>query len=214
MNFVPLECILDELLGGGLHIKKITQVYGPPGSGKTNIALQATVNAVKMGKKVVFIDSESGFSEERLGQIAGEKKQQVLDNTYLLEPASMREQGQMIKDLVRYKDVGLVVVDSIVYHYRLEMDQDKPRSSSRVLGRQLADLLELSRKKDLAVLVTNQVYTSIDTGRVEPVGGDTLKYGSKIVLELKPERKAKLIKHLFVESGKEKNFNIAEQGIV
>lgn len=215
MNFIPLESSLDELLGGGLHIKRITQVYGPPGSGKTNIALQATVNAVKMGKKVVFIDTENGFSEERLSQIAGEEKQKVLENTFLLEPSNMKEQGRMIASLTSREDIGLVIVDSMVYHYRLEMDRENPRDASRVLGKQLSTLLELSRKNDLAVLITNQVYTSIENGRIEPVGGDTLKYGSKVVLELKNEpRRAKLVKHLFVRSGQERDFRINGKGIL
>jgi DNA repair protein RadB len=215
MNLVPLNCVLDEILGGGIPARSITQVYGPPGSGKTNIAMQAAVNAVKMGKKVAYIDAESGFSERRLEQIAGKEKQRVLENTYFFEPSNMKEQGEFIKELAKYKDLGLIVVDSIVYHYRLEMDQENPRAASQALGQQLAQLLDLARKKNLAVLITNQVYTNIDNGHVEPVGGDTLKYGSKVVLELEREpRKARLVKHLFMESGKEREFKIVERGVV
>ena len=35
--------------------KTITQIYGAPASGKTNLCLCATVNEVKKGKKVIFL---------------------------------------------------------------------------------------------------------------------------------------------------------------
>jgi len=215
MNSVPLNCPLDELLGGGIRARTITQVYGPPGSGKTNIAMQAAVNAVKMGKKVAFIDPESSFSEKRLEQIAGKDSKKVLENTFLFEPSSMKEQGKVIASLEKQEGLGLIIVDSIVYYYRLEMDKENPRPASQELGLQVAQLLDLARKKGLAVLVTNQVYTDIDTGRVEPVGGDTLKYGSKIILELSKEpRKARLVKHQFLKSGREKEFKIVGKGVI
>jgi len=66
----------DTLLGGGLQSRCITHIYGSPGSGKTNIALMATANAVKNGK-VIYIDSEGSFSVERLRQISGEKIDEV-----------------------------------------------------------------------------------------------------------------------------------------
>lgn len=215
MEFVPLNCGLDELLGGGIRTRTITQIYGPPGSGKTNIALQAAVNAARMGKRVVFIDPESGFSEKRLEQMVGKDKEKILKKIILFEPENFEEQGKIISSLWNLDDVGLVIVDSIVYHYRLEMDQENPRPLSQELGRQVAELLNLARKKNLAVLITNQVYTNVDNGHVEPVGGDTLKYGSKIIIELSKEpRKARLVKHKFLKSGKEVEFRIVGRGVI
>ncbi|MCD6414347.1 MAG: DNA repair and recombination protein RadB [Candidatus Diapherotrites archaeon] len=215
MNCIPLNCSIDELMGGGIRARTITQVYGPPGSGKTNIALQASINAVKMGKRAVFIDPESGFSEKRLEQMVGKDKEKILSSIILFEPGSFGEQGKIISSLWELDDIGLVVVDSIVYHYRLEMDQENPRPLSQELGRQVGELLNLARKKDLAVLITNQVYTNMDNGHVEPVGGDTLKYGSKVIVEITKEpRKAKLIKHKFLKSGKEVEFKIVGKGVI
>jgi DNA repair protein RadB len=214
MNSVPLNCGLDELLGGGVRARTITQVYGPSGSGKTNLAMQAAVNAVRMGKKVAFIDPESGFSEKRLQQIAGKDYERVLENTFLFEPSSLKEQGDVIAGLAKHEGLGLIIVDSIVYYYRLEMDHEKPREAHQELGLQLAQLLDLARKKNLSVLVTNQVYSDVDTGNVEPVGGDILKYGSKIIMELSKEpRKARLVKHKFLKSGQEKDFEIIGKGL-
>ena len=35
---------LDKLLDGGIEKRNITQIYGPPGSGKTNISLILCLN--------------------------------------------------------------------------------------------------------------------------------------------------------------------------
>ena len=37
---IPTNSSLDKLLGGGIEKGSITQFYGPPGSGKTNISLK------------------------------------------------------------------------------------------------------------------------------------------------------------------------------
>ena len=40
---------IDSLIGGGIEKGVITQFYGPPGSGKTNIALNLLVQNAKNG---------------------------------------------------------------------------------------------------------------------------------------------------------------------
>ena len=121
---IPTNSPLDELFGNGIMARTVTQVYGPPGSGKSNIAMQALVNCVRMGKKVAFIDPEGSFSPQRLEQMAPTDKQRVLDNTYLSEPSSLDEQAQAIAGLEEKDDIALIIVDSIVYYYRLEMDRE------------------------------------------------------------------------------------------
>ena len=217
INCIPLNCGLDELLGGGVLTGAVTQVYGPAGAGKTNIGLQAVVNCVRMGKKAVFIDTEGAFNRQRLKQIAGIDYEKVIENTYLIEPHNFKDQSEAMKEMENIdKDVALIVVDSMVYHYRLEKEPSNPLAISQVLGVQAANLLKIARTKNIAVLLTNQVYTNLDTKTIEPVGGDVLKYASKITLALSenPERAAKLVKHMFKKTGSVQRFTIAEKGLV
>jgi DNA repair protein RadB len=80
----------------------------------------------------------------------------------------------------------------------------------------MAQLLDLARKKNAAVLITNQVYSNPDTNSIEPVAGYTLKYASKIVLGLENrfERTAHLIRHQFKREGEAIKYRITETGIV
>ena len=61
--------VLDFILGGGLEKDVVTTIYGPSGSGKTNLCIVAIANVAKDDKKVLFLDTEGGFSVERIKQI-------------------------------------------------------------------------------------------------------------------------------------------------
>jgi DNA repair protein RadB len=204
---------LDMLLGGGLQPRTVTHVYGSPGAGKTNIALMATVSAAKAGK-VVYIDAEGGFSVERLRQIAGDKSDEILRNMILIEPTEFDEQKVAIgklNEIVPSSGASLVIVDSIAVLYRLEEDKDV-----KDLGRQLAKLLRIARKYNVPVLITNQIYTDIDTGKMVPVGGDIIRYWAKISIEIEKRegmRAAVVRKHKFLPENMRMEFRITDKGM-
>ncbi len=210
---VSIQKDFDAMLGGGLIPGNITHIYGPPASGKTNIAIIAARNAAKEGK-VIYIDPEGGFSVERMKQIAGEDFDAVLKNLLLIEPTDYDEQKVAIKkldELVPKTNAKLVIVDSIAVLYRLEEEKD-----IKELGRQLAQLLRVARKFQIPVLITNQVYTDINTQKIVPVGGDILRYWAKIVIALEKTnevRAAVLEKHKFVKEGIRLEFEISQKGI-
>ncbi|OYT53961.1 MAG: DNA repair and recombination protein RadB [Candidatus Altiarchaeales archaeon ex4484_2] len=205
---------LDGFLGGGLIPRTLTCVYGPPASGKTNLALIAA-SKVAMNDKTVFVDAEGGFSIERLKQICGEDLDTVLENILVLEPHDFNEQRVAVSKLdevVRKTETRLVIVDSIGVLYRLEERRD-----TKELGRMLAKLMEVARKNDIPVLLTNQVYTDIDTGVIVPVGGSIIKYWCKVIIELESRegyRRAVLRKHKFLKEGRILDFTIADEGIM
>lgn len=136
---IPLGCCIDDILGGGLETKVITQIYGPPGSGKTNLCMQASVSTVDQGRKVVYVDTEAGHSFERLRQIAGKEYAKVLKSCIVFEPLSFDDQGFIMENLDRVvnKKFGLIVLDSAVSLYRLARDDETASQVNR--GTQRAD---------------------------------------------------------------------------
>ncbi len=206
---------LDVLFGGGLQPGNITHLYGVPASGKTNIALMATAAGAEKGK-VVYIDCEGGFSTERLKQICGERFMKTLKNILLVEPTDFDEQKIAVKrltDILSSSDVSLIVVDSISVFYRLETERN-----TKELGKQISALLRIARKYEVPVLMLNQVYTNIDSGKIVPVGGDITRYWSKIMIELQREQGAEtktaiLRKHKFLPEGIQLRFKITQEGI-
>ncbi len=210
---------LDELLGGGIEKNTLTNVYGPPGCGKTTLCLQTTVSCIKEGKKVVFIDTEGGFSKERLGQIAGDLEG-PLDEIILIEPDNFDNQDENVDRLDKIcekKDVGLIVLDSLVTLYRLELSNGDTRDINSRLANQLSVLSNLSRKREIPVLITNQIYADIENGGVELVSRDIAKYQSKCLIEMKKfergKRLAILRKHRSRPEGEETQVVITGTGM-
>ncbi|NLT52905.1 MAG: DNA repair protein RadB, partial [Ignavibacteria bacterium] len=73
----------------------------------------------------IFVDTEGGFSVERVRQIVGsENYESVLNNIFLLKPTSFEEQKKdfvKLLGLVKKDDIGLIVVDGMAMLYRLEI---------------------------------------------------------------------------------------------
>jgi len=210
--------ILDSFLDGGYETDAITTLYGPSGSGKTNLAVLAAVKIAETGKKVIYIDTEGGFSVARLKQITSDYDK-VLQNIMFLQPTTFEEQKkdfEKLKELVNDK-IGLIIVDTIAMLYRLVRVQDV-QEVNRELGIQIGYLTEIARKKKIPILVTNQVYTSFESReKINMVGGDLLKYGSKCLIELQAghtgKRKAILRKHRSIAGEKETWFRIVDKGL-
>ena len=192
MNKIPTGSrILDNMLDGGYDPDIITTVYGPGGSGKTVLCLLCAINIAKDGKKVIYVDTEGSFSVERLKQITSSINidyKKILNNIVFLRPTRFEEQKksfEKLKDIVTDR-IGLIIVDTIAMLYRLELGKNEDvYEVNRELGKQIAFLSEITRKKHIPVLVTNQVYADFeDKEKVNIVGGDLLKYGSKCLIEL------------------------------
>ncbi|MBS3103196.1 DNA repair and recombination protein RadB [Candidatus Woesearchaeota archaeon] len=226
MNKIPTGSrILDNMLDGGYDPDIITTVYGPGGSGKTVLCLLCAINIAKDGKKVIYVDTEGSFSVERLKQITSSINidyKKILNNIVFLRPTRFEEQKksfEKLKDIVTDR-IGLIIVDTIAMLYRLELGKNEDvYEVNRELGKQIAFLSEITRKKHIPVLVTNQVYADFeDKEKVNIVGGDLLKYGSKCLIELQitpaGNRRAILRKHRSLEQEREITFKIVEGGII
>ena len=227
---------LNKWLYGGYENEIITMIAGPPASGKTNFAILSACSMAKKGEKVIFIDTEGGFSVERVKQIIGQDYEKVLENILLLKPTDFFEQRKIFNKLaeqVKKQQISLIVVDGMAMHYRLELGNVKNKESAssedikkinRALAWQMKTLSEISRKQKIPILITNQVYQEFlsDEERkkgikpgVNLVGGDLMKYWSKAIIELKNEngrRKAILLKHRSLPQ-KELSFEIRNSGI-
>jgi DNA repair protein RadB len=106
------------------------------------------------------------------------------------------------------------VVDSATALYRQEDLDDN--EAMRLLTRQMLHLLGLSRRHDLPVLVTNQVYMDPGRNRVVGLGGTALEHISKAIVRLEKidgRRRAVLAKHRSRPEGTRFDYEIVETGI-
>jgi len=225
---------LNKWLYGGYEKDVITMIAGPPGCGKTNFGILASCSQAKKGNKVIFVDTEGGFSVDRVKQIVGENYKKFLENILVMEITKFEDQKKFFDNLLKQinsEHVKLIVVDGMAMLYRLELgdavkskDDEKIRQVNREVAKQMRILAEITRMKKIPIIITNQVYTEFLSSEdfekgversVNIVGGDLFKYWSKCIIELKNDRgkkKAVLLKHRSLPQ-KEMSFEIKDLGI-
>jgi len=239
MEFEKVERIstgsydLNKWLYGGYEAGIVTMVAGPPGSGKTNMAVLVACSQAKKGNKVIFVDTEGGFSTDRIKQLAGENYEEILKNIFLISPSDFDEQKKIFVNLnnqLKKDQISLVVIDSMAMLYRLELGDAREegneniKNTNKEVARQMKLLAEISKKQGIPVFITNQVYRGFQSEEdwkngtereVNIVGGDLLQYWSKCIIELRNDRgrrKAILKKHRSLPE-KELGFEIKNEGI-
>ncbi|WP_134670097.1 DNA repair and recombination protein RadB [Halorussus marinus] len=219
---IPTGCgPLDDLLDGGFERGTVTQVYGPPAAGKTNVALGAAVEVAAAGGTAVYIDTE-GLSLARFEQVASAKADDVeeLTSRIVIEEAyDFEDQQQAVRDAGEFAErADLVVLDSATGFYRMERSEDTEGGEAlRKVASQVTHLLSLARKHDLAVVLTNQVYTDPDSDRTRPLGGHTLEHWTGTVVRIDRfrggNRRATLEKHRAKPAGETAQFEITDAGL-
>ncbi|MFB6104605.1 MAG: DNA repair and recombination protein RadB [Halobacteriaceae archaeon] len=219
---VPTGCDpLDELLGDGLERGAVTQFYGPPAAGKTNVALSAAVEVAVDGGTAVYIDTE-GLSVDRFHQVLDGCTDDVdaaADRIIISAAHDFDEQAEAVRDIEDLaSQADLVVLDSATGFYRVERANDAEGGETlRRVADQVTHLLGLARRYDFAVLLTNQVYTDPDTDRTRPLGGHTLQHWTATVVRLERfrggNRRATLESHRSKSTGESIQFKITDAGI-
>ncbi|HDP73898.1 MAG TPA: DNA repair and recombination protein RadB [Candidatus Woesearchaeota archaeon] len=214
---------LDDVLKGGFDSDTITTIYGPPGSGKTNICIVFSNHIAKNGK-IIYIDTENGFSIDRLRQI-NSSFEQVIQNIIFLTPKTFEEQTKAIELLDKEfsQDIKAIVIDSIALLYRLEIGKSSDvYEVNKQLGKQLLKLSVISREKSVPVVITTQVYSDFSkANELRLIGGDIISYISKTIIELGFPKGIKIPgarflevkKHRTIAESTRREFAIKERGV-
>jgi DNA repair protein RadB len=225
---------VDELLGGGFERGAVTQLYGPPAAGKTNLALSAAVETAVDGGTVVYIDTE-GVSVDRFQQLLeatvdtesprdedggdADDVEAVASRIVIEDALDFEEQAEAVRDAEEFAErADLIVLDSATGFYRLERTADGDEGEAlRSVTRQVTHLLSLARKHDLAVVLTNQVFADPDSDRTRGLGGNTLEHWTGTVVRLERfrggKRRATLEKHRSKPVGDSVQFRITDTGL-
>jgi DNA repair protein RadB len=193
---IPIGCQgLDNLLRGGFSRGEITLIYGEAATGKTTAVIQAATSAAKLGLKVLYIDSDRSFTQQRFQQIAKGQLQAVSQLIMLFFPETFNEQRAIIESLESYitKSLGLVVIDSMSSLYREAFSRaESIFTLNRDLSRQLAYLSELSASNRIACVITSQVHARLTPplGDIEPVARRALFHFPSSILRIRSTPKA------------------------
>ncbi len=183
---------LNKILGGGFQTGKLTEVYGPFKSGKTNLAhtISVTVQLPKerggIEGSAAYIDTENTFSKEKIKRIAkrfGLNQDDVLSKIYHARIYSSDHQSQMImkaETLCKTRNVRLIVLDSLMALLRNEyVGIGSLAKRQGVLNNMIHGLSRVAETYNCAVLLTNQVATKM-VGMFaadDAIGGNIVAHG-------------------------------------
>ncbi|XP_059458200.1 DNA repair protein RAD51 homolog 3 isoform X1 [Corylus avellana] len=193
---ITTSCVdLDNILGGGINCKEVTEIGGVPGIGKTQLGIQLAVNVQipvdygGLGGKAIYIDTEGSFMVERALQIAEAciedmsesdgllrkdfkacqlkmHPNNILENLFYFRVCSYTEQialtNYLEKFISEHKDVKIVIVDSVTFHFRQDFDDMALRT--RLLSGMALKLMKLAKVFSLAVVLLNQVTNKYTEG--------------------------------------------------
>jgi RecA/RadA recombinase len=187
---IPTGCVgLDEMLQGGFVRGEISLLYGEAATGKTTAVIQTAINAARLGFKVLYLDSDHSFTQQRFHQIAKSDSITASELILLFLPENFSEQRRIIESLESYLTpaLGLLIIDSVSSLYRASFSKaESVFTLNRDLGRQLAYLSELSSTGKVACVITSQVHARLTPpmGDIEPVARRALFHFPKTIVRL------------------------------
>lgn len=183
---------LDALLGGGVETQGILELIGQYGVGKTQIChalcvwVQQPTATGGLEGTALYIDTEGTFRPERILEIArghGLPTDAVLKHIIVARAFNSDHQvliAEKLDEIIKEKNVKLVIVDSIISHFRAEyLGRESLPTRQQRLNQHLHRLLRMAEVFNLPVVVTNQVVASPDVffGPPDrPAGGHILAH--------------------------------------
>jgi DNA repair protein RadA len=223
---------LDDLLGGGVETQGVLELIGQYGVGKTQIChaacvfVQLPVENGGLEGSALYIDTEGTFRPERIMQIAQGREiptDNILKNIIVARAFNSDHQILIVEkldELIKEKNIKLVIVDSIISHFRAEyLGRESLPARQQRLNQHLHRLLRMAEVFNLPVIVTNQVVASPDAffgPPTKPAGGHILAHLSTNRVFLRKGRKstriARIIDSPYLPEG-ECVFKITEKGV-
>jgi len=190
VDVIPTGSIaVDIALGvGGIPRGRVTEIYGPEGSGKTTLCLHIVAEAQKMGYTAAFIDMEHALDPSYSAKL-GVNVEQLL----VSQPDTGEQALEITETLVRSGAVEIVVIDSVAALVpRSEIEGDMGDASmgmqARLMSQALRKLSGAINQTKTAVIFTNQLRQKIGVmfGNPETTpGGLALKFYASVRLDVR-----------------------------
>jgi RecA/RadA recombinase len=192
---------VDRLLGGGYEEGKITEVFGPSNSGKTQLAMQAAVVASSIGWRSVYVDTEATFRPERIVEMAesrGISAKDALDSIFSVRARDVAAQSKVLHSLSvdpRVSHAKLLIVDTVTKNFSLEFpDAERVGRRQGALGIYLNRIAIDAYLHARVVLLTNRVASVTRNGVSQDVGLGGLTLGRFVSKSVRLSREPGLVR--------------------
>ena len=152
---------LDDFLSGGIPDGVIVDIFGGNGTGKTQLLLQLSINSIKNGGHVLYLDTTGGFRPERILEIQKQSKKQFnfLEQITVSRITNTSEQIKSIKNF-ESNNFSLIVIDNItdLFSYEYKRDESIFEKNS-LFTKYMYELSKFAITKKISIVVTNMIRT-------------------------------------------------------
>jgi recombination protein RecA len=180
---------LDIALGiGGIPRGRITEIYGPEGSGKTTLCLHIVAQIQQSGGTAAIVDVEHAL-DPAYAEVCGVS----VDELYISQPDTGEEALEIAEALIRSGAVDALVIDSVAAlvpraEIEGEMGDSHPGLQARLMSQAMRKLSGAVKQSNVALIFTNQLRQKIGVlfGNPETTsGGMALKFYSSVRLDIR-----------------------------
>ena len=155
---------LDDFLSGGIPDGIIVDIFGGNGTGKTQLLLQLSINSIKNGGRVLYLDTTGGFRPERILEIQKQSNKQVnfLEQITVSRITNTSEQIKSIKNF-ESNNFSLIVIDNVtdLFSYEYKRDESIFEKNSLFI-KYMYELSKFAITKKIPIIVTNMIRTIED----------------------------------------------------
>ena len=148
---------LDQFLGGGIKEGLITDISGQSSTGKTQLAFQICINALKNGKEILFQDTTGKFRPERLVEMLKIRKLDpiLLDKIKVGRITNSIQQLEYLSKITA-NDFSLIVIDNATDLFSFEYSK-KEQSFEKHLAfmKYMQNLASVAINTKIPIVVTN-----------------------------------------------------------
>lgn len=186
-DHIPTGIIaLDSLLGGGVEVGCITEIFGERSAGKSTLALQIIAAAQKQNHPCLFSDTEYAFTPQfalSLGVSLGD-----------LEMTQFRlgeDTFDAIEEWATQHKKALIVLDSMGGILPREESEKTAESKtiglqSRLMAAHCRKMIGLLAENKNAYVIINHQVLNLTTGRIGSSGGAKLEFHKRNSIRLTP----------------------------
>lgn len=197
-EFVPTGCLpLDIIMGGGIPVGRLTEIYGDTSTGKSLLAAHLLAETQKMNGVAVLLDSETATSIEIM-EAVGVNPDEVLYSTPSTDEEVYDDMIQTIqaRDDVACKSLMTIVWDSVaatssdaeVEKVRKEgLSGSTMATHARLISMMCRVIPRMIAKERIALVFINQTRENIGVmygDKLSTFGGRAIGYYSSVRLEM------------------------------
>lgn len=185
----PLEFVtsglgdLDKLVGG-FPRRRITELYGLQGVGKTTLTLMTIAALTKSGAKTLFVDCENAFNPARAAELGVDTSKLAVADNSMLEEVHDILMGEL-------KNFDAIIVDSVAAMVpRVEIEGEAGDANVGLKARLMGQLVRKANNElahsHCALIFINQLRESMDmfAPKYSTTGGNALRFFSSLRIEL------------------------------